>query len=80
MAAMAPLLTAELIKRLLLPVLVTLGQDQVPNIRMNVAKTLYIMHSQVKGSGELEDKVKLLLKQLSVDTDADVKFYALKSI
>lgn len=54
MAAMAPLFNVELIKRQLLPVLIALGQDPVPNIRMNVAKTLYIMLPQIKGSGDLE--------------------------
>jgi hypothetical protein len=54
MAALAPLLNADLIKKLLLPVMVTLGQDPVPNIRMNVAKTLYIMQPHIKGSGDLE--------------------------
>lgn len=40
MAALAPVLNADIIKRMFLPVLATMAQDPVPNIRMNVAKTI----------------------------------------
>jgi serine/threonine-protein phosphatase 2A regulatory subunit A len=40
MAAMAGTVPPEVVKRMFLPVLSTLAQDQVPNIRMNVAKTI----------------------------------------
>ena len=33
-------LPAEVIKKMLLPVLITLAADKVPNIRMNVAKSI----------------------------------------
>lgn len=39
-ALLAPALNAETIKKMFVPVLVTLSKDPVPNIRMNVAKTL----------------------------------------
>jgi serine/threonine-protein phosphatase 2A regulatory subunit A len=40
MAAMAGTVPPEVVKLMFLPVLSTLAQDQVPNIRMNVAKTI----------------------------------------
>ncbi len=40
MAALAPAVPADVAKRLFLPVIVTLQQDPVPNIRMNVAKAV----------------------------------------
>ena len=54
MAALAPVMNADIIKRMFLPVLVTMAQDPVPNIRMNVAKTLQQMQPQIKHTGELE--------------------------
>ena len=43
MAALATAVPPDVIKRLFLPVLVTLQQDPVPNIRMNVAKAVQVM-------------------------------------
>ena len=54
MAALAPVLNADIIKKMFLPVLATMAQDPVPNIRMNVAKTLQQMQPQLRHTGELE--------------------------
>ena len=54
MAALSPVLSADVIKRMFLPVLITLSQDPVPNVRMNVAKTIQAMQTQIKGTGDLE--------------------------
>lgn len=43
MSVLSPVLNADIIKKMFLPVIVTLAQDPVPNIRMNVAKTLQNM-------------------------------------
>ena len=40
MSALAPVLNADAIKKMFLPVLATMAHDPVPNIRMNVAKAL----------------------------------------
>lgn len=40
MATLAPVLNADVIKKMFLPVVVALSTDKIPNIRMNVAKTL----------------------------------------
>jgi hypothetical protein len=40
MAALASVLPPDVVRRMFLPVIVTLQQDPVPNIRMNVAKTI----------------------------------------
>ena len=39
-AALAPVLNTEIIKKMFLPVMITMSKDVVPNIRMNVAKTI----------------------------------------
>lgn len=40
MAALASVVNQETTKKMFLPVIVTLSQDKIPNIRMNVAKTI----------------------------------------
>ena len=40
MTVLAPALNAETIRKMFVPVMVTLAKDPVANIRMNVAKTL----------------------------------------
>ncbi len=39
-ATLASVLPPDVVRRMFLPVIVTLQQDPVPNIRMNVAKTI----------------------------------------
>jgi len=45
---------SEAIKKHFLPVLAALAQDPVPNIRMNVAKTISKVIPHSKGNFELE--------------------------
>lgn len=40
MSALSTAVPADIIRRMFLPVILALHQDQVPNIRMNVAKTI----------------------------------------
>lgn len=80
MNALTTSLNPEVIRKLFLPALATLSKDAVPNIRMNVAKTIQNMYHQIHGSGDLEDKLKAILRDLSNDTDMDVKFYALRAL
>jgi len=40
MATLAPVINPDIIRRQFLPVLITLSQDRVANIRMNVAKSI----------------------------------------
>jgi serine/threonine-protein phosphatase 2A regulatory subunit A len=74
--SLSSVLAKDIIKSNFLPVLVTLAADDIPNIRMNVAKAIEGMMPHVKGSGDLEEKLKGLLKTLATDKDMDVKFYA----
>jgi hypothetical protein len=45
---------ADAVKKLFLPVLLALCTDPVPNIRMNVAKTIGVILPHVKGTPDLE--------------------------
>lgn len=49
--------------------------DSVPNIRMNVAKTLEFV-GQFLRDGQVEEA----LKKLQNDDDCDVRFYAEKTV
>ena len=77
------------IEQLLLPTIIKLSEDSVPNVRFNVAKTLgqidieaKVMEEKVSqfknflGFHFILFKVKPALKTLSEDKDADVVYYA----
>lgn len=40
MATLTPVLPIDVVRRMFIPVIITLQQDPVPNIRMNVAKSI----------------------------------------
>ncbi len=80
MKTLAPVLSPEIVKKMFLPVLVTLKADIVPNVRMNVSKTIHGLAPYIKGQGELETTCRNILKELSADAEWDVKFYAQKAL
>ncbi|CDW78034.1 serine threonine-protein phosphatase 2a 65 kda regulatory subunit a beta isoform-like [Stylonychia lemnae] len=79
-AQMSQVMPSEAIKKLFLPVLATLSQDQIPNIRMNVAKSIHSILPYAKGNVELEDKLKQMLRELAKDQDQDVKYYSARAL
>jgi serine/threonine-protein phosphatase 2A regulatory subunit A len=54
MAIMAPVISPDNIKKQFLPVLTQLSQDLIPNIRMNVAKTIMTIQPVIKGNADIE--------------------------
>ena len=58
-----------------MPLILQLAMDSVPNIRMNVAKTLEFV-GQFLRDGQVEEA----LKKLQNDDDCDVRFYAEKTV
>ena len=54
MQHVACVLPSELIKKQLMPVLMTLQKDKVPNIRMNVAKVGGAFGGAAKGQPDVE--------------------------
>jgi len=66
----------------LVPMVVKLSSDPVPNVRFNVAKTIRLMHPTcVSGSpSALEDHLLPCLLRLVADADPDVKFYATRAL
>lgn len=66
-------------ERQLLPFLLRLSRDPVPNVRFNVAKAFERLGPRLERS-VLVTQVRPCLEALSRDTDADVRFYAGKAL
>jgi serine/threonine-protein phosphatase 2A regulatory subunit A len=58
-------------KQVIVPTLIKLSSDRVPNIRFNVAKSF---------EGMRHDEVKACLKKMATDADVDVRYYSEKSL
>jgi hypothetical protein len=63
-----------------------MAKDKIPNIRLNVAKTIYSIRQRIQ-SGQLgpienaiESDLLSILNDLKSDEDDDVKFYSKKAI
>lgn len=67
MGHLSQVIPPDAVKKLFVPVLTALSQDPVANIRMNVGKTIQKILPHVKGSGELEEKLKQMLRDLAKD-------------
>ena len=65
MAALSSVVPADVMRRMFIPVLVTLQHDPVPNIRMNVAKTIQQILPNAKSAGDLEERLRNLAKELA---------------
>jgi len=63
------------IESAILPIVIKMSADPVPNIRFNVAKTLQAICAKIDRQVVL-DRVKPALQALLDDQDRDVKFYA----
>lgn len=77
--ALADVVGADVIKRLFLPTIKTLSQDQVANVRFNVAKTLQKV-APFLDAPLVDAEIKPILDQLNTDTDVDVKYFASEAI
>ncbi|RHY43581.1 hypothetical protein DYB30_001635, partial [Aphanomyces astaci] len=76
---LAPLMSSDQLQLSILPLVLQLASDPVPNIRFNVAKTLETM------AGQLDDAAKQtlvgpVLHTLATDPDGDVQYFAARAI
>lgn len=80
---MAPALDVDVIRAEVLPVVVALSTDRIPNIRFNVAKALEVLsirlNDQPGGVQLIESGILTSLHGLMKDKDADVRFFAEKA-
>jgi len=63
----------------MLPVVLTMRHDPVPNIRFNVAKSLQSLIAQLDAA-VVQDQVKPCLIQLAEDDDKDVRYFASQAL
>lgn len=63
MATLATVLPPDVIRRMFVPVIITLQQDPVPNIRMNVAKSIQQMYPTIKNQLDIEDRFRTTLRE-----------------
>ena len=65
----------DITERLMMPTVVTMGSDLVPNVRFNVAKTLAIIGPKLNSSA-LQSQIKPAITKLNEDADFDVRYFA----
>jgi len=68
-------LPAKTTEDVLLPMVLAMCEDPVPNIRFNVSKTLSKVIGRID-AGVVGSKVKPVLQQMCEDQDPDVKYYS----
>jgi len=75
-SVLAPSMTQEVLVNSMLPLVIRMADDPVPNIRFNVAKTVAVLIPLID-SNLVQQKVKPILNKLfNEDADRDVKFFA----
>ncbi|KAF9182602.1 hypothetical protein BGZ51_004655 [Haplosporangium sp. Z 767] len=82
--AMASAVTPEVIRDYILPTVINLVSDPIPNIRFNVAKSIEAIIPVLMQNPDtkllVEQQLKPGLVKLSEDTDNDVRFFAQKAL
>jgi serine/threonine-protein phosphatase 2A regulatory subunit A len=78
-SALSEVIDGDVITDKMLPTVIKLSKDKVPNIRFNVAKCLGIISSKVN-INEVQQTIKPCLSHLQNDKDQDVKFYASQAL
>lgn len=78
------MLTIDIISGEIIDTLLQLGQDPIPNIRFNVAKSLEVLATTFgnnpDGKELVRSKVVPMLEAQQKDPDADVRFFASKAL
>jgi len=69
----------DLTTRHLLPVVLTLSDDAVANVRFNVAKTLQKI-GPVLDASTIQSQFRHNLEKLKTDSDADVRFFSIEAM
>ncbi len=75
---MAPLLDTESASQIL-PLVLKLSNDKIPNVRFNAARVLEKLGSKID-KAMVKSHVKPCLDKLMADSDADVKFYSERAV
>jgi len=74
---LAEVVSSSFLEKDLVPMLVKISSDPVPNVRLNVAKTIKNMHKNCPANRQcLDSHFRPCLRRLATDEDPDVKFFA----
>jgi len=75
---LAEVVSNQFLEKELVPMLVKIASDPVPNVRLNVAKTIKNMHkiSSSVCRKSLQTQLQPCLRKMVTDEDPDVKFFA----
>jgi serine/threonine-protein phosphatase 2A regulatory subunit A len=76
-------LSTNIVIEYMLPLVLTLANDPIPNIRFNVAKALqdltsFLVHAE--RSDLVETSIKPILIGLKNDQDIDVQYFSIKAL
>lgn len=79
---LADLAGGSLLDKQLVPMVVKMSEDKVPNVRFNAAKTIKSMHNVCKRASPtaVQESLVPCLRRLVEDKDPDVKFFATKAL
>lgn len=77
---MITVVTPEVLELLIIPSLLKLSTDKIPNIRFNVAKTITALLPLVEMRNDVIINLKPCLNQLATDQDMDVQFFSQKGL
>lgn len=79
----APSTNPDILQNTIIPAILSLAKDPVPNIRFNVAKSFQIILPLITKTASLKESeslVKEVLEALTLDSDEDVKYFASKAL
>ena len=77
--AIAPVVTSEMLAGSMVPMVIHMSDDPVPNVRFNAAKTLRQLGSLLDAATVIE-RVKPCLSKLTEDADHDVRYFASQAL
>lgn len=81
---MAESLSQDVIKDTVLPTVLSLKDDTIPNVRFNVAKSLEVLVPILKADTScgnmISSQITPALQKLSTDNDQDVKWFANRAL
>jgi serine/threonine-protein phosphatase 2A regulatory subunit A len=72
---LALMVSVSALESSLLPLVLEMATDAVPNVRFTVARTLYMMKPRIQSAGLL-DQMQSVLHSMSDDSDRDVRYYS----
>jgi len=84
-AELSEVLNMQIVKKSFIPVLQQTSKDKIPNIRMNVAKTIHKIRKKLYSAqvtqveSQIDQELIQILNDLKGDEDDDVKFFTRKA-